>query len=146
MNLKNYTSTVSPESSVSRIEKSLSKMGAKYINKEYGGGILVGISFVIELNGNSIVFKLPAKANIVFDVMWKQVSRPHKGTKEKVLDQAARTAWKIIADWVEVQASMIYLEQAEVTQVFMPYAITQSGQSIYELFKEGGMKMLNSGK
>lgn len=143
MNLKNYTSTVAPETSVNKIERALSRMGANSILKEYKSGNLISIKFVVELNGNSIAFRLPARVETVFDVMWRQISKPQKGTKEKIEDQAARTAWKLIADWVEVQASMIYLEQAEVTQVFMPYAITKSGETVYELFKTGGMKMLS---
>lgn len=146
MNLKNYTSTVAAASSITRIEKRLVEIGAKNINKQYEGGVLIGIQFLIDVNNNTVAFSLPAKVDTVYKVMWGEIKKPVKGTQERVRDQAERTAWKIIADWVDVQASMIYLEQAEVMQVFMPYALIRGGQTFYEAFKEKPQLLLGSGQ
>lgn len=142
MNLKNYTSEAPAERSISRIEKRLVEMGAKNINKEYDDGVLKGIKFLIDVKGHTVVFMLPARVSVVFDVMWKEVKRPHKETRDRIKMQAERTAWKLIADWVDIQASMIYLEQAEVMQVFLPYALMPNNQTFYDTIKDNGMKML----
>lgn len=144
MNLKNYTSEVAANQSIVRIESRLAEMGAKSINKEFKDGVIHGIKFLIDINGNTVVFELPARIERVFDVMWKEISRPRPDTKKRIEKQAERTAWKIIADWVDVQASMVYLEQAEVMQVFLPYALMPSGETVYTTIQSNGMKALTS--
>ena len=144
MNLKNYTSTTSSDKSISRIEKKLVSIGAKNINKEYENEMLTSIKFLIDIKGQTVAFALPARVHVVFDVMWKEVVRPRPDTKKRIQDQAEMTAWKIIADWVDIQASMIYLEQAEILQVFMPYALVgNSNTTFYDKIKESGFKALN---
>lgn len=66
--------------------------------------------------------------------------------KKTLQAQAARTAWKIIHDWVEIQVTMIQLEQAEAMQIFLPYVYSQeSQQTFYEVIKEKGFKQLSNG-
>lgn len=142
MNLKNYTSTTPSEKSIFCIEQKLVSMGATNITKDYKDGILGGIRFLILINGNTVAFSLPARIEAVFETMWKEIKRPREETKNNISQQAERTAWKLIADWVDVQASMIYLQQAEVMQVFLPYAIMPNNKTVFESIKEGGMKML----
>ena len=47
-------------------------------------------------------------------------------------DQARRVAWRIVRDWVEAQMAIVELEMAKVDQVFLPYARTPNGQTLYE--------------
>lgn len=102
MNLKNYTSEVPAARSISRIEEKLVEIGAKNINKEYNDDkSLKGIKFLIDVNGQTIAFELPAKVSTVFKVLWEEVKRPNAGTKDRVRAQAERTAWKLISDWVD---------------------------------------------
>jgi hypothetical protein len=142
MNLKNYTSSVPASTSVDRIERRLVAIGAKNVNKEYKDGTLIGIKFLIDVNGNTIGFELPARIEVVFDVLYREYRKPTAETKKRVSEQAVRTAWKIISDWVEIQASMIYLEQAEILQVFLPYALMPNGKSVYTNVIDSGLKLL----
>jgi len=143
MNLKNYTSTVPASRSIDRIKNVLRKLGVTNINEEYKNQELVGIKFLIDIKGTTVAFELPAKVEAVFNVMWLEVKRPTDGRKTALREQAERTAWKIICDWIEVQASMIYLEQAEILQIFLPYAIMPDGKTVYNTIKDSGMKMLS---
>ena len=59
-------------------------------------------------------------------------------------DQAERTAWKIVQDWVEVQMSMIQMRQAEMLQVFMPY-LWDGKETFYSRVKGDGFRMLGTG-
>lgn len=142
MNLKNYTSKTPARSSLDLIEHRLIAMGASNISKRIEKGAVAGITFTIEVSGNTIAFNLPANIKACFDVFWLEIRRPAPDTKKRLEDQAERTAWKIIADWVEVQAAMIRLKQAEPMQVFLPYALTKGGETVYETIKSGGLKML----
>ena len=144
MNLKNYTSTVPASTSMARIEKCLVSAGATDISKKYSEGICTGITFRMVITGHvPMFFQLPAKIEPCFNVLWKEIKRPQADTKQKIREQAERTAWKIIADWVEIQLSMIMLEQAEPLQVFLPYCYNPAKeQTFYEQLKQTNFKGL----
>lgn len=145
MNLKNYTSQVPADKSISRIERLLVSAGANNILKNYRDRILESISFTMDINGNSIPFRLPAKVEAVNKVLWAEVKRPQPGTRERIREQAERTAWKIVCDWVEVQISMIQLEQAEFIEVFLPYVYhLESGKTFFERIKGNNFKQLQA--
>jgi|SRR3990172_2464775 len=92
MNLKNYTSSVPMANSISRIEHKLAQAGATHIAKSYEGERAIGMIFQIPINGAPMTFKLPAKANRVFDYMVKQRSRPPKKNQlGSIRTQADRT-------------------------------------------------------
>lgn len=148
MNIKNYTSTVSADRSVNLIEHRLIGVGATHIAKVYEGEPkrLKGITFQIPVNGIPLLFKLPAKTDLVFKVLWAEVRKPRPSTKQTIEEQAERTAWKILADWVDVQISMIKLEQAEFIEVFLPYSYDpKKDQTLFERFKENNFKQLTMG-
>lgn len=150
-NLKNYTSTVPADRSISRIEKRLVESGARHISKVYedDSGKLLAITFQIINPQNSIplIFKLPAKIDAVEKVLINQYKRRLTTTQRKnVADQAERTAWKIISDWVDIQTTMIQLEQAELLEIFLPYYYNpQADQTLFEVFKGDGFKQLTAG-
>jgi hypothetical protein len=143
--LRNYTSGVPVERSVSFIEKRLVETGASHIMKEYVDGVLAGIMFSLPgpKNNASIPIKLPANVEKCNRLLAAQVKRQRKGTLEKIRDQAERTAWKLLADWVDVQVSMIRLGQAEPLEIFLPYLFdAHRKQTFYGSLKESGFKAL----
>jgi len=147
MNIKNYTSGVPADMSVSLIEHRLVGVGATHISKMYDGEPkrLMGITFQIPVNNNFLTFKLPAKTEAVFKVLWKEIRRPQPSTKKNLEDQAERTAWKILADWVDIQISMIKLEQAEFIEVFLPYVYDiKADRTLFEKMKDSGFKQLSA--
>ena len=65
------------------------------------------------------------------------VLNSHKRRKRSDFrEQAQRTAWKILQDWVEVQMSMIKLKQADPMQIFLPYVVTNDGTTVYARLTE----------
>lgn len=143
MNLKNYTSTTPASSSMGKIEKCLVAAGATNISKTYENNICTAITFRMLVDTRPLFFQLPARVEACFDVFWKEVKRPRPDTKDKIREQAERTAWKIICDWVEVQLSMILLEQADALEVFLPYVYNpETNQTFYHQLKDKGFKAL----
>ena len=61
VNIKNYTSQVSAKRSIQKIEDCLMKHGAKNIIKIIENERVVGLAFVIDINGKEYPFKLPAR-------------------------------------------------------------------------------------
>lgn len=148
MNIKNYTSGIAVESTIARIEAKLAAAGASGIMKLYGPDKRVSaLVFSIELNGrpHPLQIKVPANANACYEAMWKQHCQTHsrqlETAKVRIRDQAVRTAWKLVQDWIEVQISMILMKQAEFIEVFLPY-VWDGKQTYFESMRAGGFKQL----
>ncbi|MDQ7798516.1 MAG: hypothetical protein RDU76_06195 [Candidatus Edwardsbacteria bacterium] len=151
MNLKNYTSSVPADRSISYIERSLALAGARNINKEYRPGTdqVEALMFQMEIrDGKSnrlipMIFKLPVHVEEVFKVMYQEVRRPRPETEKRIRDQSHRTAWKILHDWVSVQVTMIRLEQAAPLEIFLPYAWDPAkNKTFFQHVQDGGFKLL----
>jgi hypothetical protein len=141
--IKNYTSTVPASRSVLHIEDRLVKHSAKNILKIYTDKKLSGLAFIVEVNGKDIPFRLPARIDRVEKQLRGSIRRPRSGTMDRIADQSERTAWKLLADWVDVQMSLIELDQVELIEVFMPYIYNyKKDQSFFEQMKDSGFKML----
>lgn len=146
LNLKNYTSSAPVINSINRIEHKLALAGATHIAKTYDGEKPVGMIFQIPIQNIPMTFKLPAKPDNVFECMKKQRNRPPKGSALETLRlQAARTAWKILSDWIDIQVSLIQVGQVEAIEVFLPYAYDgKSDQTLFEKMKENNFKQLTA--
>ena len=144
MNLKNYTSSVPVINSIGKIEHRLAQSGATHIAKSYERERPVGMIFQIPVNNIPMTFKLPAKTDKVLDHMLKQRSRPPQASqREAIKMQADRTAWKILSDWVDIQVSLIQLDQAEAIEVFLPYAYDgKNDRTLFEKMRDNNFKLL----
>lgn len=138
MAIKNYTSTVPMINSISRIEHRLAQAGATHIAKSYEKEKPIGMIFQINHNGIPLSFKLPAKAERVYKYLRMQRKKPPTKTQDDALKiQADRTAWKILSDWIDIQVSMIELDQAEAIEIFLPYAYdAKSNTTLFEKFRD----------
>lgn len=145
MNLKNYTSSVAATNTLASIEAYLIDAGATGIAKEIKNGQVAAVMFQIKDKfGTQRLIKLPANVAGVQDWLYSDYLKHHvrqKKKKEDFADQAARTAWKIMLDWVQVQMSMVHLRQAELLQVFLPY-IFDGNETYYEYLNRGSFKAL----
>jgi hypothetical protein len=139
MNLKNYTSEVPAQRTISNIEEYLMAAGATGIMKRVENGQVIALVFeMADEDQVKRMIKLPANVGQVHDYIWKEYitsRRQPRKTKEDFLDQAARCAWRIVQDWVQVQVSMIKLKQMTVLQVFMPMIF--DGQKTYYEYLQG---------
>ncbi|MDD5501939.1 MAG: hypothetical protein PHH26_00555 [Candidatus Thermoplasmatota archaeon] len=145
MSLKNYTSSVSASRSISYIEEKLVQHGAKQILKLYDGKQRVsGICFIMLYEGAEIPYKLPARLPECEKILRQNLSsRTRPETIQKLGEQAERTAWKILLDWVDAQMALIELSQVEMMEVFLPYVYDyQKRQTYFEALKEKGFKAL----
>ena len=129
------------------IEGKLAGNGARQILKLYDEqGRVSGMCFMMMIDGHEVPFKLPARVENCERVLNENLtSRARPETRKKIPQQAERTAWKILSDWVEAQMAMIELAQIEVLEVFMPYLYNnQKKQTYFETLKEGGFKCLKA--
>ena len=146
MPIKNYTSGVPVEKTILRIEVALITGGAVGIMKDYKDGRIDAISFSIPSPERRLIaIRLPANVEAVYQVLKSAMKRPRTETMKRLRDQAERTAWKLVQDWVEVQMAMIKMQQAEFMQVFLPY-VWDGRKTFYAALKENHFKLLEEGK
>lgn len=135
MTILNYTTTVKPQKTVGEIQDMLAKHGAEFLHMEYGepyrgsGRVPVALTFSMRLGDNSVSYRLPVRWEGVRNVLRR--AAPRFRTDE----HAFRVAWRIIKDWTEAQVALIESEQAEIGEVFLPYAILPNGYTAWEHFK-----------
>ena len=143
--IKNYTSKVPPSTSMAKIEGILCGLGANRVIKDFDQdkGVFSAIMFEIPINDRNVVFRLPARIEACFKVLWQDVKRPGPNTKKNKMEQAEITSWKIILDWVEAQSALIQLEQADFQEVFLPYVYDPvSKKTLYQIAQEKGINQL----
>ena len=136
MAILNYTTTIDAFKTVSEIEYILIKHGAKSIMKNYDGGTVTGLSFLIDTGVQQIPIRLPAKIDNCLNVLRKEKKEnPRKQIKD-TREQAERVAWRILKDWVEVQMALMDIEMVRFEEIFLPYIETNTGQTLYERLEE----------
>lgn len=135
MPILNYTTSIAVERTAADIHGLLVKGKATAIMNEYAAGILSSIAFRMDTKHGIIHYKLPANTRGVLAAMQRNKKVPRN---KCTMEQAARVGWRIVKDWVEAQLAIIEAEIADMPQVFLPYAVTGTGQTVYERFDKGG--------
>jgi len=158
MFLKNYTSDVPVNETIRKIESVLIRCGVSGIMKEYLGtsGEIGAITFRVDSATGPLTIRLPANKEKATEALWMdyvgddklnakgdaiEYSPRKRKKRHDFAEQGARTAWKIIQDWIEVQMSMIQMKQAETLEVFLPY-IHDGKRTVYQSLKASGFKAL----
>lgn len=145
LNIKNYTSGTPVSLSLSKIEEYLVQAGATFITKNYSSNTkeCEGIFFVFMIDNIPTQFKVIAQTEQCYNVLIEQYKRKTDSAMQTCREQAARTAWKIICDWVQIQVSMILLDQAKPAQLFLSCIYDQkNNKTLFEHFEDGKMNQL----
>lgn len=155
MPILNYTTETEVEKSITEIQKCLREHGANKVLTEYDDtGFITALSFTINLNGRDMGFRLPTDWRPVLEIMRIQkkvlVKTSHNRTSVDLerlnKEQAMRVAWCITKDWTKAQMAIVETKMVTMPQVFLPYAVTKNGKTVYEKILEGGdegMKLLS---
>lgn len=140
----NYTTKIDPEQTIGEIQKMLSRYNVEAMMTNYDGPYVSGVSFRIRIDGRQLSFQMPCNWRAVVEIFKKQGIRlKHGGTVE---EQAIRTAWRIIKDWVEAQLALVEINMTTLPQVFLPYAIMRDGRTLYEHVESDPKFLLGNGE
>lgn len=141
MSILNYTTSIKCEKSISEIQKCLVAHGAYKIVTDYKNGTPSAVTFCVVFNNNTIGFSLPAN----YEGVLKAMKNDRKIPRSKCnIEQSQKVAWRIIKNWVEAQMAIVEAQLADLTEVFLPYAITKNGTTLYKEVQSNGMLMLQS--
>jgi hypothetical protein len=140
MGLLNYTTKIDPDKTAQEIAKCLSTHGASAVLTEYDpeNNYVSAISFQIMVNDQKMGFRLPCDWKPVLRSLPKTRRTPHRyGNEQKKLhweaqwrDQAVRTAWRIVKDWVEAQMALVETQMVTTAEVFLPYGVMKDGRTL----------------
>jgi hypothetical protein len=138
----NYTTKIAEEKTVGEIMGILGKQMARSIRIDYDErGRPKAISFMLVVKEQQIPFQLPCNFEGVMRTMVKeykdQWTRTQKQKNPEYQAQVRRVAWRIVKDWVEAQMALVQAEQAELAEVFLPYAVRRDGRTFFQHFMEG---------
>ena len=75
-------------------------------------------------------FTLPAAVEGTLRVFAKQKVKPDR-------EQAERTAWRNVRDWVLAQIALIESCDVPIDEVFLPYLTNKNGQTLYQIYSSG---------
>jgi hypothetical protein len=132
--LLNYTTSIEPTKTIFEIQGQLSSHGAKQVMSNYtDNGVIESLSFVIITpEEKAIAIRLPCDPGPVYNVLIQQ-NREGKIPRSFVTkEQAMRTAWRIVKDWVEAQMALLETQMVKMEEIFLPYAIVKDGKTLFE--------------
>lgn len=139
--LLNYTTEIEPIKTAGEIMGILASKHAQAIMIEYERGEPTGLSFKLTVKEQEVFFKLPCNVDGAFAAMQRMNLPPRYVNK----NQAKRTAWRIVKNWVEAQMAIIDCGQAEMAEIFLPYAITNNGQTFFQRMQQNPNRLLAAG-
>ena len=116
----------------------LAAHGANKILVEYDAGAPVGVMFSLVVDGQTQGFLLPANVDGVMAAFQRQKVKADR-------EQAERTAWRNIRDWVAAQMAFIESGGAELAETFLPYLTDGKGRTLYQAFKCGQLLLGDGG-
>lgn len=141
MPILNYTTSITVEKTTGEIQGKLAKAGAQAVMTEYDDEqVLCALSFRMMCSNILVSFRLPAQINRIYVLLQRDNKVPRK---LKTRDQAARVAWRIIKDWIEAQLAIVEAQQAEMAEVFLPYAQNPAtGKTLFEQLSNDQFELL----
>jgi hypothetical protein len=143
MMILNYTTKVPAARTVSEIQAILGAKGACRVSVDYENGRAAAMTFGLKIGGSEVGFRLPCNVEGVAQAIKK--SNP-KGSLWRDTAQVERIAWRIVKDWIEAQVALVEAAQAEMAEVFLPYAVHNDGQTFFQHFKSNQLRLTSGGE
>lgn len=134
MPIKNYTSKIPSVQSISEIQTDLVIHGARKVMMDFDeNGKAQGIMFGIEVEGKKMAFSITADVDSVMAVFKEQNVKADR-------EQAERTAWRNVRDWIQAQMAFVECGNAKLEQVLFPY-LTDGRKTIFEAYESGQLRL-----
>lgn len=139
MPIKNYTTKIDVFESLGEIQGALARNGARKIMVGYDdNGRPCGITFGLQTAQGGMLFQLPANTPGVIAAFQRQKVKPDA-------EQAERTAWRNIRDWILAQMAFVEAGNVQVDEVFLPYLTDGRGRTLYQVYQSGQL-LLGTGE
>ena len=94
------------------------------------------MKFLVYTAIGEIPIALPVNVEAVQKILSAQKKR--NSNVKATSEQAERTAWKCLKDWVDAQMALIQIGMVSIDQIFLPYVINKGGKTLYDTVREHG--------
>lgn len=143
----NYSTEISVDKTIAEIKTILRAKQARAITEVYNNaGEITAVEFVYDTGWGPRPFLLPAKSEAVLALMVERhnanLNKWHRSywnpdkPPQSVREQAKRTAWRTIKDWVEAQMALMATRQVTFEQIFLPYALVDGNRTMFDVYNE----------
>ena len=140
--IKNYTTTLSAQQHLAKLQSSLIDHGAVGIQLMFDSDKRISaLSFGLNTKNGIQAYSLPCE--------WRKFQQVLKNQEIKRCDEdeyCYRVAWACIKDWVLAQMALYETNIVEMPQVFLPFAQTPHGKTIFELVEEKNLLLVGGNK
>ena len=131
------TTKISPGKTIGEVQGVLAGHGANNILIEYDNNEVSALSFTYKVEGQQIAYRLPSNWQVIYQKLAERKKRFRDHTKEDLVDQAKRVAWRTVLRWVEAQLAFVEQGQVKMEQVFMHCMIVgPNNQTLFQKMEE----------
>lgn len=142
MPILNYTTKIDSYKTITEIQKILAKKGvSKMIVDNDVFRNPVSLTFCIDWNGRLVAFNLPCNYTGILGAMKRDRNVPHRLCTE---EQSLRVSWRILKTWIEAQMALVEADLATIQEVFLPYALTKGGTTLYKMIDSDNQLLLTN--
>jgi hypothetical protein len=129
------TTQIAVSKTLSEIMGVLVAAGARQISSDYGpAGEITAVRFTLLVMQQPVCFALPTRV----EPLLKHCRNDRA--------QAARVAFRQVLRWVQAQLAMIEVGMVKPEEVYAPYMLNESGQTLYHVLIESRFKALPAPK
>ena len=135
--LLDYTTKVPVSRTIAQVQAKLVEHGARAVMMEYDDrGRITALAFNVNMPNGELPIRLPIDAAATLRVLQRQATDREIPAGYAKDDHAYRVAWRNIFHWVSAQLALLETEMVRMEEIFLPYVITRSGQTIYQVMAE----------
>lgn len=132
----NYTTTITAAKTVTEIQTMLGAAGASAVGVQYRERQPSGVSFTLPGPHGNRSFALPVNASGMHRALLEQWRAGHIRRSYATEDQAERTAWRVLKDWLAAQLALVEAQMATLDQVMLPYLHVDGETTLYEAYRD----------
>ncbi len=125
--IANRTTSIDAGKTVREIQQMLAAAHASSLMIDYELGQPSALSFQLRSGEQVLSFRLPCSWEGVLACLKRDKTTPQR---LKSADQAKRVAWRVLRDWLRAQLSLVEAGNSTIQEVFVPWMITNDGQTV----------------
>lgn len=95
-----------------------------------------GIAFSIETAHGERSFRLPAHIEGVEAALQRELKRKRIQRRMACREHAAKVAWRVLKNWVDVQMAIVEAGLVTVDEVMLPYLVLRGDTTMYQVMNE----------
>lgn len=142
----NYTTTIDAGKTARECHEMLARHGASSVSVGYRDRQPASLSFVMDTPWGPRSFFLAANVEGTLEALRAANRKGIIPPKNATPEQAVRTCWRTLQDWLETQLAFMEAGFAELAKLMLPYMQDDSGRTTWEALEDSQQKRLEAGR